>query len=362
MDEKLAVRGGHTPSIFYINATFQSFANHHLELNQFNTSSLFKHKWWWWCRMRSFRFVFLALVAMSPLVAAQLTQNYYASICPNLENIVRGSVQRSMQQSPISAPATLRLFFHDCAVQGCDASILIINPNGDDEWRSTDNQSLKPEGFLTVMAAKAAVDSDPQCKNKVSCADILALATRDSVFLSGGPNYAVELGRFDSRVSTRNSVNLPHGNFNLDQLTGYFGSLGLSPTDMIALSGGHTIGAASCGFFGYRLGSDPTMDPNFVSTLRGNCAAGSGGFAFLDAASPLRFDNAFYQNLRGGRGLLGSDQILYSDPRSRSLVDVYAGNQGTFFTDFVTAMTKLGRVGVKSAGNGEIRRDCRFPN
>jgi peroxidase len=54
---------------------------------------------------------------------------------------------------------------------------------------------------------------------------------------SGGPNYAVELGRFDGRVSTRNSVNLPHGNFNLDQLTGYFGSLGLSPTDMVALSG-----------------------------------------------------------------------------------------------------------------------------
>ncbi|XP_006656420.2 peroxidase 45-like [Oryza brachyantha] len=317
--------------------------------------------------MRSFRFlafVAVALVAVSaPLASAKLRQNYYANVCPNLENIVRGSVQRSMQQSPISAPATLRLFFHDCAVQGCDASILIIKPNGDDEWHNTDNQSLKPEGFLTVMAAKAAVDSVPQCRNKVSCADILALATRDSVFLSGGPNYAVELGRFDSRVSTKNSVNLPHGNFNLDQLTGYFGSLGLSRTDMIALSGGHTIGAASCGFFGYRLGGDPTMDPNFANMLRGTCRANpAGGFAFLDGASPLRFDNAFYQNLRTGRGLLGSDQTLYSDTRSRGLVDLYAGNQGAFFKDFVTAMTKLGRVGVKSAANGEIRRDCRFPN
>lgn len=103
------------------------------------------------------------------------------------------------------------------------------------------------------------------------------------------------------------------------------------------------------------------MDPNFAAMLRGSC--GSSGFAFLDAATPLRFDNAFYQNLRAGRGLLGSDQTLYSDPRSRGLVDRYAANQGAFFNDFVSAMTKLGRVGVKSpATGGEIRRDCRFPN
>ncbi|KAL5199415.1 hypothetical protein ABZP36_020618 [Zizania latifolia] len=310
--------------------------------------------------------VFLpALVAiMSPMAAAQLSPNYYANICPNLESIVRGAVQQSMAQSPISAPATLRLFFHDCAVQGCDASVMIINPNGDDEWRSTDDQTLKPEGFLTVVNAKAAVDSVPQCKNKVSCADILALATRDSVFLSGGPNYQVELGRLDGRVSTRASVNLPHGNFNLDQLNGFFSSLGLSQTDMVALSGGHTIGAASCSFFGYRTGGDPTMDSSFASSLRNTCAANpASGFAFLDGASPLRFDNAFYQNLRIGRGLLGSDQTLYSDPRSRGTVDLYAGNQGAFFNDFVNAITKLGRVGVKTAATGgEIRRDCRFQN
>ncbi|RLN42569.1 peroxidase 45-like [Panicum miliaceum] len=54
-------------------------------------------------------------------------------------------------------------------------------PAGDDEWRHNDNQSLKREGFLTVLSAKAAVDSDPQCRNKVSCADILALAARESV-------------------------------------------------------------------------------------------------------------------------------------------------------------------------------------
>jgi len=68
-------------------------------------------------------------------------------------------------------------------IKGCDASIMLINPDGDDEWRSLDGITLKPEGFNTVMSAKAAVDSDPQCRNMVSCADILALAARDAVFL-----------------------------------------------------------------------------------------------------------------------------------------------------------------------------------
>ncbi|KAL6603223.1 hypothetical protein ACP70R_043584 [Stipagrostis hirtigluma subsp. patula] len=303
--------------------------------------------------------LFVALV--SPCAVAQLRTDYYASICPNLETIVRSSVRQSMAQSPISAPAALRLFFHDCAVRGCDASIMIVNSNGDDEWRNTDNQSLKQEGFQTILNAKAAVDSDPQCRYKVSCSDILALAARESVYQSGGPNYQVELGRYDGKVSTRDSVVLPHANFNLDQLNAFFSGLGLSQTDMIALSGGHTIGAADCPFFQYRIG-DPSMDPNFAAQLRSTCNSNPNGFAFLDGQTPVSFDNAFFRNLQGGRGLLGSDQVLYTDTRSRNTVNSYAWNQGAFFAEFVTAMTKLGRIGVKTAATGEIRRDCRFPN
>jgi peroxidase len=58
---------------------------------------------------------------------------------------------------------------------------MIVNSNGDDEWRNPDNQSLKPPGFQTILDAKAAVDNDPQCRYKVSCADIIALAAREAV-------------------------------------------------------------------------------------------------------------------------------------------------------------------------------------
>ena len=48
----------------------------------------------------------------------------------------------------------------------------------------------------------------------------------------------------------------------------------------------------------------------------------------------------------------------FLDP-SRITVDYCASNQGAF----VAAMTKLGRIGVKTPATGvEIRRECRFPN
>lgn len=56
---------------------------------------------------------------------------------------------------------------------------------------------------------------------------------------SGGPSYAVELGRLDGLSSKAESVNgkLPQPAFNLNQLNSLFAANGLSQTDMIALSG-----------------------------------------------------------------------------------------------------------------------------
>ena len=45
------------------------------------------------------------------------------------------------------------------------------------------------------------------------------------------------------------------------------------------------------------------------------------------------------------------------------MIDYCASNQGVFFGDFVAAMTKLGRIWVKTLATGvEIRRDCGFLN
>ncbi|KAJ6366768.1 hypothetical protein OIU77_003199 [Salix suchowensis] len=166
----------------------------------------------------------LSLCLLPDTARAQLRQNYYASSCPRVESIVRGVVQNKIKQTFVTIPATLRLFFHDCFVQGCDASVIVASTaTNKAEKDHSDNLSLAGDGFDTVIKAKAAVDATPGCRNKVSCADILAIATRDVIALSGGPSYPVELGRLDGLSSTAASVNgkLPQPTFTLNQLTAY---------------------------------------------------------------------------------------------------------------------------------------------
>lgn len=314
----------------------------------------------------------LSLVAcLSPdLVSAQLKRNYYANICPNVESIVRNAVTQKFQQTFVTVPGTLRLFFHDCFVNGCDASVIIAStPNNKAEKDHPDNLSLAGDGFDTVIKAKAAVDAVASCRNKVSCADILAMAARDVIALAGGPSYAVELGRLDGLSSTASSVNgkLPQPSFNLNQLNAIFAAHGLSQTDMIALSGAHTVGFSHCNRFANRIYNfspqnpiDPTLNRAYASQLQAMCprVVNPTIAINMDPTTPRTFDNVYFQNLVTGKGLFTSDQVLFTDSRSKPTVNAWASNPQAFQNAFVAAMTKLGRVGVKTGRNGNIRRDC----
>ncbi|KAM0925269.1 hypothetical protein ACQ4PT_004301 [Festuca glaucescens] len=122
--------------------------------------------------------VVLLLAAAARLSSeAKLSQSYYASTCPNVEALVRGVVTQKLQETFNAAPGTLRLFFHDCFVWGCDASVLISGP-GDEHGAGADT-TLSPDALDLITRAKAAVEAS--CANTVSCADILAIATRDVV-------------------------------------------------------------------------------------------------------------------------------------------------------------------------------------
>ncbi|KAJ1260633.1 hypothetical protein BS78_10G247700 [Paspalum vaginatum] len=306
-------------------------------------------------------------LALAAQAQALLSQSYYASTCPNVETLVRGAVTQKLQETFNAAPGTLRLFFHDCFVRGCDASVLLSGP--DDEHSAGADATLSPDALDLVTRAKAAVDADPQCANKVSCADILALAARDVVSQTGGPYYQVELGRLDGKVGTRAVVkhSLPGAGFDLDQLNALFAANGLTQTDMIALSGGHTIGVTHCDKFVRRLypfkggrGAGPPMNLYYLRQMRQTCPLSYSptAFAMLDAVTPRKFDNGYYQTLQQMKGLLASDQVLFADRRSRATVNYFAANQTAFFDAFVAAMAKLGRVGVKTGSDGEIRRVC----
>ncbi|XP_021713672.1 peroxidase 55-like [Chenopodium quinoa] len=298
---------------------------------------------------------------------AQLSENFYSSSCPRLERIVQQAVKKKHDQTFVTAPATLRLFFHDCLVLGCDASVMIFSPNGDAEKDSDDDLSLAGDGFDTVIKAKQAVEAN--CPGVVSCADILALAAREAVVLTGGPSFSVELGRRDGLRSKKSDVtkHLPEPDHKFNELLNLFAKNGLNQTDLVALSGAHTIGAAHCSKFSKRIYNysqfspiDPTLDPLYALQLQQQCPPGVNPniVAFLDPLSSNTFDNTYYKNLFVGRGLLTSDQELFTNLASRPTVIDFANNPGNFNAAFVTAMRKLGRVGVKTGNQGEIRRNC----
>ncbi|XAR51146.1 Peroxidase [Bertholletia excelsa] len=317
-------------------------------------------------------FVFsLFMVAVN--AQTPLSTDFYRNTCPNVEDLVRSAVTKKFQETFVTAPGTLRLFFHDCFVRGCDASVLLASPIGQAEKDHPDDISLAGDGFDTVIKAKAAVDSDPQCRNKVSCADILALATRDVIVLTGGPNYSVELGRRDGRVSTKRSVqhSLPQADFTLDELNAMFARHNLSQTDMIALSGAHTIGFAHCNKFSRRIYRfsptnriDPTLNLRYAFQLRGMCPLRVDPRIAInmDPNTPRTFDNVYYKNLQQGMGLFTSDEILFTDARSRPTVNLFASSNDAFNGAFVEAITKMGRIEVKTGSQGEIRLDCTAVN
>ncbi|KAI3789019.1 hypothetical protein L2E82_01803 [Cichorium intybus] len=258
------------------------------------------------------------------------------------------------------------MFFHDCFVNGCDASILINGPTA--EKTAIPNVSLR--GFEVIDAAKSQLEAI--CPGVVSCADILALAARDSVVLSGGVRWEVPTGRRDGLVSQASDVaNLPAPNDPITVQIRKFADKGLNIQDLVTLVGGHTIGTASCAVFSYRLynfnntnGPDPDINQAFLPQLRALCPNGGDGLTRvgLDTGSIDHFDTSYFANLRNGQGVLESDAKLWSDPMTQGFVQRFLGVSGilglTFNIEFGKSMVKMGNTELKTGSQGEIRRVC----
>ncbi|XP_072998806.1 peroxidase P7-like [Typha latifolia] len=304
----------------------------------------------------------LSLLAFS--VNGQLNPNFYATRCPNLQSIVRSVMAQAVAREARMGASILRLFFHDCFVNGCDGSILL-----DDTANFTGEKNAGPNmnsvrGFEVIDAIKTQVEA--ACRATVSCADILALAARDGVNLLGGPTWAVQLGRRDARTASQSAANsnLPGPGSSLSTLISMFGAKQLTARDMTALSGAHTIGLARCTTFRGHIYNDRNINSTFAALRKQTCpqSGGDGNLAPLDIQSPTRFDNVYYQNLISQRGLLHSDQELFNGGSQDALVRTYSTSPAAFSNDFVMAMIKMGNVSPLTGSNGEIRLNCRKVN
>ncbi|MBA0746295.1 hypothetical protein Gogos_008829 [Gossypium gossypioides] len=297
---------------------------------------------------------------------AQLSTHYYSKSCPNLFSTVKFTVHSAIVKEARMGASLLRLFFHDCFVNGCDGSLLL-----DDTSSFTGEKNAVPNrnsarGFDVIDDIKSAVEN--VCPGVVSCADILAIAARDSVKILGGPNWDVKLGRRDARSASQAAANngIPAPTSNLNRLISRFNALGLSTRDLVALSGAHTIGQARCTSFRARIYNESNIDLSFAKTKRSNCPRSSGSgdnnLSPLDIQTPTYFDNKYFNNLIGKRGMLHSDQELFNGGSTDSIVRAYSKNPSSFSSDFVTAMIKMGDISPLTGSKGEIRKNCRRVN
>ncbi|XP_051117627.1 peroxidase 17 [Andrographis paniculata] len=310
--------------------------------------------------------IFLFLLLTS--AAAELRRGFYSESCPAAETIVREVLRRAMARETRSAASVMRLQFHDCFVNGCDGSVLLDDTAEMVGEKSSLSNVDSLRSYDVVDEIKEALEA--ACPAVVSCADILVMAARDAVALSGGPNWKVKLGRKDSLTASQEASDaiMPSPRADAASLINLFSGFNLSIRDLVALSGSHSIGRARCFSIVFRLynqsGSgqpDPAIDPTFREELDQLCPLGgdeevTGG---MDA-SPERFDNQYYKDLVDGRGFLNSDQTLYTYPETRGFVEEFSKNEDEFFAAFAEGMVRMGDL--QSGLPGEVRKNCRFVN
>ncbi|KAL0338394.1 UNVERIFIED_CONTAM: L-ascorbate peroxidase 2, cytosolic [Sesamum angustifolium] len=155
----------------------------------------------------------------------------------------------------------------------------------------------------------------------LSYADFYQLAGVVAVEVTGGPEIPFHAGR-QVNLSTSYYDNQLNEIGKLRPLEEVFGHMGLSDKDIVALSGGHTLG---------------------------RCHKERSGFEGPWTRNPLIFDNSYFKELLSGEkeGLiqLPTDKALLEDPVFRPLVEKYAVDEDAFFHDYAEAHLKLSELG-----------------
>ncbi|KAK7307470.1 hypothetical protein VNO77_40570 [Canavalia gladiata] len=213
------------------------------------------------------------------------------------------------------APLMLRLAWHDAGTY--DVKTRTGGPNGSirnaQELNHSANKGLK----TAVEFCEEVKVTHP----KVSYADLYQLAGVVAVEVTGGPTIDFIPGRKDSLESPEEG-RLPDAKQGASHLRDIFYRMGLSDKDIVALSGGHTLGKAH---------EDRS---NFEGPWTRN---------------PLKFDNSYFVELLKGESKdllkLPTDNALVEDPMFRKYVEVYAKDGDVFFADYATSHKKLSELG-----------------
>ena len=212
------------------------------------------------------------------------------------------------------APAQLRLAFHDAGTYdvkthsgGAHGAIHFLA-----EAARRENAGWSAVCLDLISQAKLDFPA-------ISWADLVAVAGAVAVEVCGGPTIRVGLGRVDAPEPAPEH-RLPTTDEGAVKLKAHFEGMGMGARELVALSGGHTLGRSS--------GRPFTRDPHV-------------------------FSNSYFQHLLStvdnddGTTLLDSDRALLDDPELRAWVDLYSEDQARFFADFADAYYRLTWLGAE---------------
>ncbi|KAI4367719.1 hypothetical protein MLD38_023427 [Melastoma candidum] len=213
------------------------------------------------------------------------------------------------------APIMLRLAWHDAGTY--DVNTKTGGPNGSirnlEEYSHGSNSGLK-------IAIDFCEEVRSKCP-KITYADLYQLAGVVAVEVTGGPSVDFVPGRKDSNICPKEG-RLPNATKGAQHLREIFYRMGLSDKDIVALSGGHTLGRAH-----------PERS----------------GFDGPWTQEPLKFDNSYFIELLKGEtdGLLKlpSDKVLLDDPAFRPLVELFAKDEDAFFREYAASHKRLSELG-----------------
>eukprot|EP00980_Cylindrotheca_fusiformis_P022966 scaffold9951_cov146-Cylindrotheca_fusiformis.AAC.10 len=291
----------------------------------------------------------------------------------------RSAIQYRVQQNPSLAGGLVRLAFHDAATttMTSDGPFSLPlqqpqprGPNGSIQFeleRSENRGLAKPlkvvQQTLLVLYEQEYGSSSAE---GMSLADAIALAGAAAIESIGGPCIPIRMGRKDAtqpdpefltrklRGSTARSLvekTLPTAGLDSDGLRLYFGQLGLTEKEFVALSGSHGLG---------RHVSLLGMSKECLRNLTRTCLEDAPVLLPFVTDSVDRFDNSYFRFLLkwndndiqlGDVAFIPTDVDLVVDKGLRKWVVAFAEDQDYFFQVYTRAYQKL--VDRMAVGIGE---------
>ena len=169
--------------------------------------------------------------------------------------LVRQATSNYLSNHPSMAGSFLRLAFHDGATrEQIDDTSFSGGPNGSIRYELEWSEN---RGLSKPLQVVNTIYNELESETALSFSDCIALVAVESLKFAGGPNIHIKLGRKDTtnpdnrkrknilRGETDRSIvdtTLPSAALDSDGLRLYFGALGLSEKELVAISGAHDLG------------------------------------------------------------------------------------------------------------------------